>query len=211
MKELLLFDMDGTLIDSDLMLVHTWEELYDAFRPGYRPHLKDILRFSGPPLKDSLLQEFPDRPYEETKAYWFSHCGKHYDRFVTSFQGEREALLSLKKKGYRLGILTNKAHSFAEYSLKLTNLEGIFDLLIGEEDVSHLKPDPEGILKAMEYFGEKDKKKVIYIGDTSFDYLAAKNAGVFFLFASFCLRNAPKGVEEKDTLHSYLDLDWRFE
>lgn len=210
MKDVLLFDMDGTLIDSDLMLVSTWEEMYDAFRPGYKPHLKDLLRFSGPPLEDSLKGEFPNVPYEKTRAYWMSHCAPYYDRFVTSFPKERQTLLALKEAGYRLGVVTNKARDFAAYSLKITGLDGIFDVLIGDEDLMRLKPDPEGIYVGMSRFGEKEKAKVTYIGDTVYDFMAAKNAGVSFLLAHFCLRDIPEGVKEDQIASSWDDIARRF-
>ena len=58
--KLYLFDLDGTLIDSDRMLVETFKELYSKYRPGYNPDNSHYLQFSGPPIAESLKKEFPN-------------------------------------------------------------------------------------------------------------------------------------------------------
>ncbi len=201
-----LFDMDGTIIDSDLMIVYTWCDLYKKFKPGYKPHLADLLSFSGPPLDLSLRKEFPEIPVEETLAYYEARTKRYYDDYVSSFMGERGILEGFKRWGLKLGVVTNKARSFADYSLEISHLEGLFDVVIGGDEVTKNKPDPEGIYLAMKKLGISDKTEVVYVGDTIYDYEAAKRADVAFLMARWCLREPLEGLKNENICSSWQDL-----
>lgn len=206
MLKAVLFDMDGTIIDSDLMIVYTWCDLYRKFKPGYKPHLADLLSFSGPPLDLSLRKEFPDIPVKETLAYYEKRTKGYYDDYVSSFKAEKEVLETLKERGLKLGVVTNKARSFADYSLEVAHLEGLFDLVIGGDEVMRNKPDPEGIYSAMGQLGVSDKQEVVYVGDTIYDYEAAKRAQVPFLMAKWCLREPLEGLKNENVCSSWQDL-----
>ncbi len=206
MLKAVLFDMDGTIIDSDLMVVEIWRDLYKKYKPGYKPHLADILSFSGPPLDVSFKKAFPSLDPNEVLSFYRQRVKQYYDDLVISFDGMRETLEELKRRGYKLGVVTNKAKDFALYSLELCLLDGLFDVTIGGDDVMKNKPDPEGIYKALSALKVMNKKEAVYIGDTEYDLLAAKNAGISFFLASWCLRPTLEGVEERDVFHKPADL-----
>ena len=87
-------------------------------------------------------------------------------------------LKELKNKGVKTGIVTNKHTKNAIKALKATNMEGLFDILIGFDEVVNHKPAKDGILKAMELLNIKDKSEVLYVGDNNVDHYTAENAGV---------------------------------
>jgi len=202
--DILLFDMDGTTIDTDLLIVGIWQEIFAEFKPGHKPHLKDLLSYSGPPLKVTFSRLFPDIPLAELQAFYSSHVDKYYDTSVIAFEGEREALLALKEAGYRLGIVTNKIHSSTLLALEKTGLSGIFDVLVCGDEVKAQKPSPEGILFALESLGEADPSKAVYIGDTAYDQKAAENAGTSFIHARFSIRESLSGAPYE--AHSFEEL-----
>lgn len=69
--------------------------------------------------------------------------------------------------------------------LRVNKLDSLFDLVITSDDVKACKPDPEGVYFALKHFNISNKKDVIYIGDSEFDYLVSKNAGVDFAMFFF--------------------------
>ena len=63
--KLYLFDLDGTLLDSDKMIIETFRELYKIYRPDFHPDDSHILQFSGPQIRESLAKEFPNEDLEK--------------------------------------------------------------------------------------------------------------------------------------------------
>lgn len=57
--EAIIFDVDGTIIDSDMMLVNSFNVLYDLYRDGKKTPQEEIYYFSGPPIRETLKKEFP--------------------------------------------------------------------------------------------------------------------------------------------------------
>lgn len=183
-----LFDLDGTIIDSDQMLVETFYELYELYKPGVRPPREYVLQFSGPPLKESLKKEFPHIDVVEAEKKFREFSKKHYYDSVTVFPYAAEFIANLRKQNKKTAIITSKLRKPTLFTLKLTKLAPLFDLVIAGDDVKNLKPSPEGIYKALDFFEVKDLSKVLYIGDTNFDYLAARNAQIKFAIVSWTPR-----------------------
>ena len=87
--------MDGTLVDTDLMIVLSYVDMYRKFRPGYKVSVTKLLSFSGPPLASVLPVEFPDVPYAEALAYFRKVCRHYYDETVYAYPGVKEVLIEL--------------------------------------------------------------------------------------------------------------------
>lgn len=201
-----IFDMDGTIVDTDLMIILSYWDMYRKFRPGYKPAAKKLLSFSGPALEDVIKQEFPDTPYEEAYAYFQKVCPKYYDETVYAYPGLKEVLIELKKEGIKTAVVTSKYRSAALYTLKLTGLEGLFDLVIAGDDVTAVKPDPEGVFKAMCDLKLDNKNKILYIGDTVYDYETAKNAGVRCMLVTWTPRALPRDLKPRYFLDAWTDF-----
>jgi phosphoglycolate phosphatase len=86
----------------------------------------------------------------------------------------------IKEKGYKTGIISTKYRYRIQGVLERENLNNYFDLIVGGEDVSNHKPDPEGLFLAIKKLGV-EKEQVWYVGDSLVDAKAAKQAGIKFV------------------------------
>ena len=192
MFDLVLFDYDGTTLDSDGMLVATFIELYRKYRPDYVATIEHMMTFSGPPIKETLLREFPDVPYEIIYNDFKRISHDNYVGHAHLYPYVEDLIIELRSRGIKVGLVTSKLRGMTDYTFSLFGIEGYFDISLCGDEVNKTKPDPEGILKVLEHFDIKDKEKVLYIGDNNIDYLTARNAGVKFAIVDWSIR--------KDTL-----------
>ena len=182
---LLLFDLDGTLCDTDEMIVQTMRAIYLDYKPTKIRTRGELYYFSGPPIRETLKNEFPDYDPEMMHEVFKRVSKGFYPSTVKAYNGEIEVLKALKEKGYLLGVVTNKGLPLTKYSLEICHIEQFFDVIVSADDVAIPKPDPTGIFKAMEAFNIKNKEDVLYIGDNDIDYFTAKNAGVDCMLVSW--------------------------
>ena len=205
--KILLFDLDGTVADTDQMIVETMNILYDLYRGGKRTPVEEIYYFSGPPIYDTLNKEFPGCDMEFMHSEFRRVSVELYPKTVKPYPHCKETLLSLKEKGYKLGIVTNKIHSSTTLCLNLIGLDGIFDSLVCYDDVKNPKPDKESILKSMDILGAADLSEVLYIGDNKLDLLTARNASVDCALVNWGPRVLDKSLKPEMIISSYEDLE----
>ena len=200
-KKLLIFDMDGTIADTDLMLVLTWLDLYRRFTPKKKPRISEIMTFSGPPIRDSLKKEFPLVPIEETFDAFTVTSASYYEKYVTTYPFCLETLKEAKKRGYLLAVNTNKRTDLAYKALDVVGMNDIFDTVMGGGMVPP-KPDPTGIFEILKMLQVK-KEETLYIGDTEFDYQAAINAGVEVCLCTWGPRKLPANLTPEHSIDTY--------
>ncbi len=170
-----LFDLDGTLIDTrDLILksfAHTFEQVLQKSIPE-----DELLLHFGRPLVYTMQTYGPDRTTELLQTYReFNHS--HHDELTKEFPMVRATLAELKQRGYRLGIVTSKIRRVAVMGLKLFDLDGLMEILVFEEDTEKHKPEPEPVLKALE-LARVEPTEALYVGDSPYDILCGQRAGV---------------------------------
>ena len=182
---LLLFDLDGTLCDTDEMIVQTMTAIYKEYKPVKIRTREELYYFSGPPIRETLKREFPDYDQEEMYEVFKKVSKGFYAPCVKAYQDEIEVLKELKKQGYLLGVVTNKGRPLTIYSLELCHIKEFFDVVISADDVTSPKPDPSGVYQAMDTLGIKNKSDVLYIGDNDIDYITASNSGVDALLVTW--------------------------
>ena len=201
--DLVLFDMDGTLIDSDPMLLETFHILYDLYNNGKQKEDKEILKFSGPPIRETLRKEFPHQDQELMFKEFSRISSKLYDNKIYLYPDTIEVLKDLKSHGCKLGVVTNKMHNMTMVALNNLKLTPYFDLVVGYDDVKIGKPDPEGINKAIALLGSQ---KAIYLGDNDIDLVSANNAHIDSILVHF----APREVKHPELaiyeVNSYNEL-----
>lgn len=180
MKKLdtILFDLDGTLIDTNDIIVRSFQSTFERHFPEIEVSEQQIHSFIGPTLSQTfgdytkdpfLIQDMIDSYREFYVKYEIGNFNIYPDVL--------EVVTDLKKKGYNLGILTSKFKVAAWPSFTHYGLETIFDSFTALDDVEHPKPHPNAVQTALRNF--PNHKKAIMIGDNQGDILAGKNAGIY--------------------------------
>ncbi|HAO5989291.1 TPA: pyrophosphatase PpaX [Listeria monocytogenes] len=170
----LLFDLDGTLINTNELIIKTFQVTLQEFLPDRVFTREDILPFIGPSLMETFREINPAHA-DEMRAFYREYNLKHHDDLILEYDGFYEAIRALYEEDYKLGIVSTKMYDTIMRGLKVTGLDKFFQVVIGLDQVSNAKPDPEGIEMALSLLNAT-KEEAIMIGDNYHDIEAGKNA-----------------------------------
>lgn len=206
----ILFDLDGTLADTALDLTATMNVLLkrhgrpevphhavrDMVGGGARKIMERGFAHTGEPASDALL----DQLFEEFLDYYGQHLTDH----TQVFEGVVPVLETLQRRGYRLGVVTNKVEHLSRDVLALLDLARFFPVLIGGDTLPVRKPDPGPLFEAVARLGG-DPARAVMVGDSAFDIDAARNAGMASIAVSFGYTHVPPGELGADALIDHYD------
>lgn len=180
--EVVLFDLDGTLIDT-LELIR--ESMRYATTAVFGEPLPDdvLMHNVGVPLAVQM-REFSEEHAEELLAVYREHNDRVHDVMVREYPGVEEALAELAERGYRLGVVTSKIRHVALRGLERFSLGRFFDVVVASDDVTVHKPDPAPLLHAASLLGA-DPVRCAYVGDSPHDISAAVAAGMVAVAAKW--------------------------
>lgn len=177
----ILFDFDYTLADSSRGIIACFEHAFNALGLPCPSH--DAIRATiGLSLPLALEQLAGPQP-EDAQEIFLKRFQERADSIMADltilYEGVPATIRGLERRGYPMGIVSNKYRYRIEAVL---NREGLsrFDVIVGDEDVERLKPWPDGLLKAMGSLG-MSPANVLYVGDSVADAEAAERAGVPFV------------------------------
>lgn len=171
----LLFDFDGTLLDTNELIIQTFLSVLGKHFPG-RFEREDVMHFIGPSLNQTFDAIDSERSAELIAEYRELNKTMH-DDLVTEYDGVPETLRLLKARGLKMAIVSTKRCETITHGLELMGVSDIFDVMVGLEEVKNPKPDPEPVLLALEQLGSSPDEALM-IGDNSHDIEGGKNAGV---------------------------------
>ena len=171
----ILFDLDGTLLDSIPLILASFRHTVRAHGAG--PVGDDRwLESIGQSLRSQLATiARDDAELEAMMATYRDHYVAHHDDHVRAFPGVRDALTRLRARGVKMGIVSGKVRRGIERGLRHTGLAEYFDVLVGADDLAEHKPHPAPLLRAAEAIGAVD---AVYVGDAPADMEAARRAGM---------------------------------
>lgn len=173
----IVFDMDGTLINSDELVLNIYKKLTEQYKsqiPFESLDPNDVLALSYPEVLTRLYGSFQDQHMNAILS-WHSQL-KH--QYLTIYPGVRDMLESLKNQGYKLGLLTSEMHAIAIDEMKILGIDHFFDRVIAFDDVKKPKPHPDGLIELMKVFNCQTHE-IMMIGDQTSDALAAKALGIY--------------------------------
>jgi len=170
-----LFDLDGTVVDSGSIILasmrHATREVL-----GREFEDEELLATVGGPGLEAQMEVFaPDRVDELVRVYR-EHNEPLHDELVCC-RGMDHVLVRLHAEGRRLGVVTAKRRATVELAFSRVPLGHLFDVIVGGDETENHKPDPEPLLLGLERLGAQPDESA-YVGDSPFDVLAAKAAGM---------------------------------
>lgn len=171
----ILFDVDGTLIDTIPFIVETFQYVFAQHQiTGVSE--EHILASIGVPLEFYLSQFKQAKTSAMTDTYIrFNERGLDYATAI--FLGIPDMLADLRALGMPLSVVTSKRHASALNTLAVFGLDHSFDRVIAKEDTLQHKPHPAPLQFAMRQLGYTDPARVLYVGDSIHDIRSAKAAG----------------------------------
>ncbi|MDD3170903.1 MAG: HAD-IA family hydrolase [Bacilli bacterium] len=181
----IIFDLDGTVLDTYGLIRETFIRLFARFLPEYTYTEADLQSFFGPPLRDTFRRIGCDDLETEKMFHEYRKLSVELQpEYLNVFPDTEETLSVLKKSGYKLAIFSNKIEEAITSGLKQVGLYEYFDMIVGIDQVKNPKPNSEGIELIRK---EMQADLCIYIGDTKIDIETAKNANVDGIGVSWAL------------------------
>ncbi len=185
----ILFDLDGTLIDTNDIIVRSFRSTFDRHFPNVSVTDEQIHSFIGPTLHQTF-SDYTKDPFviqDMIDSYREFYVQYEIGNFEI-YPDVLEVVTDLREKGYNLGVLTSKFRVAAWPSFTHYGLENIFHSFTGLDDVENPKPHKNAVETALRNF--PNHQKAIMIGDNQGDILAGKNAGIYSAGVAWSLKGS---------------------
>lgn len=196
----ILFDVDGTIIDTTDAIIDSLKRvLIELTGEKYSDEeLYVSLGITG----NMTMDMFGVKEKEKAIELWDRYFYEQYDK-VSFFPNIPEMLGEVRSMGYLTGLVTSKTRSELSYERVLDTIIADFNVIVCADDAERPKPNPDPILKAMDILNISDSC-AIYVGDSLYDLLAARSAGVSFGVAMWGSKN-PERLLELDPEYVFHD------
>lgn len=174
MIDTVVFDFDGTLADTNQVVINSFKHIYSVFRHE-KCDEEYVMGTFGEPLALTLSRDFGKFNFEDVIACYREYQKDRFGQEVTLYDTVEETLKYLKNKNIKMGIATSRLKSSTLSALENFDVAKYFRVVISAEDVEKHKPDKEPLMKAIEGL-ESTPGKTLYVGDSKFDMECAINA-----------------------------------
>ena len=186
-----LFDLDGTLIDSGAMILASFRHATRTVLARDIPDEELAAAVGGSTIHEQMRSFDADRVDDLVEAYREHNTPLHED--LQAFDGVDVVLDRLRAQGRKLGVVTAKRRRTVDLAFRVLDLRRWFDVVVTAEDTARHKPDPEPVLLALDRL-ESTATDAAFVGDSPFDVRAGKAAGVFSVAVSWGGIHPEKGL-----------------
>jgi pyrophosphatase PpaX len=185
----ILFDLDGTLVDTIPLIFACYQHTLATHVPHYHPDRRVIIGNLGRSL-NAILYDYaaaagvadPQGVSEAMMTTYRSFQRANLSRLIRPYPGMREALEALRARGLTLGLVTSKVEWAARECYDYYGLGDFLSVLVFHDDTARHKPDPEPLLYAAGKAG-LDPSRTAYVGDSVHDMAAGRAAGMHTIAA----------------------------
>ena len=195
-SELIIFDLDGTLIDSsdDIAWAANRTLVYMGYNEMDLDAIKEGIGWGVKTLLQKLMpQEGPER-IDDARVKFLEYYWDHLTVNTILYPGVRETIDYFKDHDKKMAIVTNKPIKFTEKILNELALKDFFLMVLGGDSLMNRKPDPEPVEKVISTLGVT-KGKTVFVGDSKVDGETGKRAGIFTIGVEYGFRGR-KELEE---------------
>lgn len=197
MKKAVIFDLDGTLLN-------TIDDLGNSVNYVLKKHnyptfsIEEYKYKVGNGMRKLIERSLPenkrnDETIEQILAEFMAYYGEHKMDKTAPYDNIEQLLKTLKQKGVKTAVVTNKAHISAK-PLMDEVFPDLFDAVIGQKEGVPTKPDPTSVFAVLKELGVS-ADECLYLGDSGVDMQTAKNAGIFGIGVLWGFRKADELIE----------------
>ena len=185
MPPALLFDLDGTLVDSIELILGSARHAFIGFA-GHIPTDDEWRSGIGRPLQ-AVLREYTggdETEAERLLARYREYQLEHHDRLLTAYDGVVDTLRALSAAGHPMAIVTSKSDWLAQRALDFVGIGSYFGALVGCDTCVNHKPHPEPVERALALLGE-ESSNALFVGDSPHDIHSGLAASVYTVGATW--------------------------
>ncbi|MDT8977946.1 pyrophosphatase PpaX [Paenibacillus sp. chi10] len=201
-----LFDLDGTIIDTNELIIETFLHVLRDKTPS--PFTREhIIPSMGLTLEEQLRIFTGQDQVDELVAAYRKYNLERHDELVREFPYVKKVMADLHASGIQLGVVTTKMRATTERALRMFGLIDYLSTIVTVQDVNHPKPHPEPVLRAVEAL-QANPAQTIMVGDSPADILSANAAGVISCGVAWSLKGETvlRQYEPRHIIHDMRDL-----
>ncbi|MBN2794980.1 MAG: HAD-IIIA family hydrolase [Clostridia bacterium] len=196
MIKYVVFDFDGTLVDTNYLIEKTIRTTAKTLLN--RELDQSVLDEIWGKVLNEQMATLDESRVDELARFYSDYYREHRDEHTTIFEGIIEMLDALHQNNIQMGIVTNKGTVGLQHGLEKFKIKDFFKIALSKTDVVMKKPHPEGLYKVMEYFNAKPEE-VLFVGDSIHDIECGKNAGVKTVLVKWTVMDLNKLMAENPT------------
>jgi len=198
-KKLVIFDMDGTLVDSSITIVNAIN--YVRSKLSLPPLTKELIltKVNDPELNPALFF-YESEEFTPQQEEWFSeYYTNHHEKELQLYEGIEELLKELKQRGYLLAVATNAYRGSTLESLSHLKILDYFSSIACYDDVGRGKPAPDMLEKILKDTNLK-AKDALFVGDSERDLMAANSLNMDYIMINWGFSDYEDAIHSIDRL-----------
>lgn len=194
--ELIIFDLDGTLIDSTGDIAWAVNRTLNSLgRDGVGTEtVKSSVGWGVRSLLENLMPGEDPQVIDEARGVFLEYYGGHLDVETHLYAGAVETLEHFKARGKKLALVTNKPVALTDRVLEAFAINGFFEMVLGGDSLPRKKPHPEPLLKVVEEL-QVPAERTVFVGDSAIDCETGRRAGIATIGAAYGFRGRGELVE----------------